>query len=113
NLTGLNTGIIGHPKMHFEAASMPKSYKKKAMLTTGAITLPNYTESRIGIRGESKHKLGFSIVEIKDEEIFYIRQVEAEENGSFYDLKYRWDGEKISKYSERALGVVLGDTHIG
>lgn len=112
NMTGLNTGIVGHPKLHLQPTAVPRQYRNKAMLTTGAITLPNYTDSKAGLRGESKHKLGFVIVEIKDDEVFFIRQVEADESGEFYDLFYRVRDKKITRVNE-IEGIVFGDTHAG
>lgn len=109
-LTGLDSGIIAHPKMHFSTLPRPKGYRLKALATTGAITIPNYTESKAGIRAEKMHKLGFLIVEIKDDEVFYLRQVEADEQGNFYDLFFKVEDLQISKISN-TLGMVLGDTH--
>lgn len=111
-ITGLNTGIIGHPKMHLDTIAMPKSYRQKAMLTTGAITVPNYTDSKAGYKALSKHKLGFAIVEIKDEEVFYTRQVEADEEGNFYDLFFEVRDGKVSNNGE-IEGIIFGDTHVG
>ncbi len=109
-LTGLDTGIIGHPKLHLETMSMPKSYRKKILASTGAITLPNYTESKSGIKGENKHKLGFIIVEIKNDDVFFLRQVEADEQGDFCDLFYKVMDGKVSRISN-IEGIVFGDTH--
>jgi hypothetical protein len=111
SISGETTTIIGHPKMHLKPVPVLEGHPKKILLTTGAITLPNYTDSKSGKRGEFHHKLGFTIVEIKDEEIFFIRQVEADENGNFIDLYHEVKGGKV-KQVEKAEGIVWGDTHV-
>lgn len=111
-LTGINTGIIGHPKLHLETSPMPKTYRDKIMCTTGAITLPNYTESGAGVTAEGKHKLGFTLVEIRDEELFHIRQIEADEQGDFYDLFFQVKDGKVTT-NHKSLGIIFGDTHVG
>lgn len=112
NITGPKSGIIAHPKFHLETLPILRGYHEKILATSGSITIPNYTDSKSGVKGESKHKLGFSIVEIKDEDHFYFRQVEAEDDGSFYDLYSRVENGKIYK-NKSLLGVVFGDTHVG
>ena len=58
------------------------------------------------------HVIGALVVEIANNDIFHIRQIQAEKGGAFIDLatKYHPDG-KVSKVSGGAL--VLGDWHAG
>lgn len=83
-----NSCIFGSPKVQMQMIPVLESAKPKMMLTTGACTLPNYTDSKAGKKGEFHHQLGFAIVEIKDKEIFFVRQVTADDNGDFMDLYY-------------------------
>jgi hypothetical protein len=82
----------------------------KMILTNGAITKKNYTDSKSGKVGDFHHTLG-SIVEIKDDETFFVRQVTADDkSGDFSDLYNRVkDGNEIRLYS----CVILGDIHYG
>jgi hypothetical protein len=67
----------------------------------GAITKSNYTDSKSGKVGDFHHTLG-SIVEIKDDETFFVRQVTADDkSGDFSDLYNRVsDGNvKVRLYS--------------
>lgn len=111
-ITGETTTIVGHPKLDLKAIPVLEGHPKKLLLTTGAITLPNYTDSKAGKRGEFHHALGFTIVEIKDEEVFFIRQVEADENGNFIDLYYEVEDGQVYDL-DYADSLVWGDTHIG
>jgi len=67
-LSGLNglsaseSCIFGHPRVHMQFMPVPKGHKPKIMLTTGACTLPNYTDSKTGKKGDFHHTYGFVIV---------------------------------------------------
>jgi hypothetical protein len=87
-LSGINSCIFGSPKVQLEMIPVLEGCKPKMMLTTGACTVKNYTDSKAGKKGEFHHTLGFAIVEIKDESVFFVRQVTAEDNGNFIDLYY-------------------------
>jgi hypothetical protein len=91
-----NSCIFGHPKVQMEMIPVLEQEKPKMMLTTGACTVNNYTDSKAGKKGEFHHQLGFVMVEIKDDETFYVRQVTAEDNGDFSDLCYEvsFDGKE-------------------
>ena len=71
--------------------------KPKMVLTTGAATKKNYTDSKSGKTGDFHHTYGFVIVEIKDDETFFVRQVTANDNsGAFTDSCHRVEGGKVS-----------------
>lgn len=95
-MSGINSCIFGSPKIQLEMIPVLEGCKPKMMLTTGACTVANYTDSKSGKKGEFHHTLGFAIVEIKDEEIYYVRQVSADDDGNFTDLysDVWFDGEE-------------------
>lgn len=111
-MTGQTSTIVGHPKQHLKAIPVLESYPQKLLLSTGAITLPNYTDSKAGKKGEFHHNLGFLIVEIKDDETYYVRQVEANDDGSFTDLCYRVNDGQVKRVN-KASAIVYGDLHWG
>lgn len=111
-MSGLNSCIIGAPKVHMEVVPVLDSSKPKIMLTTGAVTHKNYTDSNSGKKGEFHHTYGFVIIEIDDEEKFYARQVTANSNGDFTDLFFKVQDEQISKI-DSIEAIVLGDIHVG
>ena len=117
-MSGINSCIFGSPKVQLEMIPVLECNRPKMMLTTGACTLKNYTDSKSGKKGEFHHTLGFVVVEIKDEEIFFVRQVTATEDGSFSDLyfKTQFDLEKNESFVTRLdsiEAIVLGDLHYG
>ena len=112
-LSGVNSSIFGSPKVQMEMIPVLEGNKPKIMLTTGSITKKNYTDSKSGKTGEFHHTFGFVIVEIKDDETFFVRQVTADDKtGNFSDLYYRVENGDISGLNTIAAAV-LGDIHYG
>ena len=112
-LSGVNSCVFGSPKVQMEMIPVLDGSVPKMMLTTGALTEKNYTDSKSGKVGDFHHTFGFVIVELKDDETFYVRQVTADDNtGAFSDLFYHVSKGVVSKETSIA-GIVLGDIHFG
>jgi hypothetical protein len=111
-LSGINSCIFGSPKVQMEMIPVLEGNSPKMMITTGACTHKNYTDSKSGKKGEFHHSLGFAIVEIKNSEVFFMRQVTANDDGSFCDLFYQVKDEKAERI-DTISAIVWGDLHIG
>ncbi|NBU48183.1 MAG: hypothetical protein EBS34_12250, partial [Flavobacteriales bacterium] len=112
-VSGINSCIFGSPKVQLEMIPVLEGNKPKMMLTTGAVTKKNYTDSKAGKKGEFHHTFGFVVVEIKDEETFFVRQVTADDKtGNFSDLYYRVENGEVKNLTE-IEALVLGDLHCG
>jgi hypothetical protein len=112
-VSGVNSCIFGSPKVQLETIPVLENTKPKMMLTTGAVTMMNYTDSKSGKKGEFHHTFGFCVVEIKDNEVFFVRQVTADnKSGDFSDLYYRVENGKISNL-KTISAIILGDIHYG
>lgn len=111
-MSGINSCVVGSPKVQMEMVPVLEGNAPKMMVTTGACTHKNYTDSKSGKKGEFHHTLGFVIVEIKNNEIFFIRQVTATDSGSFTDLFYNTTNGEVSRIFEISA-LVLGDLHYG
>jgi hypothetical protein len=112
-LSGVNSCVFGSPKVQLEMIPVLEGNKPKIMLTTGAVTMKNYTDAKAGKVGEFHHTFGFAIVEIKDDETFFVRQVTADDkSGNFTDLIYRVHDGSISQVNSIAAAI-LGDIHYG
>ena len=111
-LSGINSCVFGSPKVQMEMIPVLEGNAPKMMVTTGACTIKNYTDSKSGKKGEFHHTLGFVIVEIKNGEIFFMRQVTATEDGSFTDLFYRVKTEEVTRIN-KISAIVWGDLHYG
>ncbi len=104
-ISGINSCVFGSPKLQMEMCAVLEGCKPKMMVTSGACTIKNYTDSKAGKKGEFHHTLGFAIVEIKDDETFFIRQVSADDNGDFTDIVYHTEfvGERKAIEFENVL----------
>jgi hypothetical protein len=111
-MSGINSCVFGSPKVHMETIPVLEGNLPKMMMTTGACTLKNYTDSKTGKKGEFHHTLGFVVVEIKDGNTFFARQVTATDDGDFCDLYYKVEEGEVSKIDSIAAAV-LGDIHYG
>jgi len=112
------------PKQALEYVANSAAKKQpRALMTTGAITKPQYDTNRYmsertAYIANHDHVMGAIVVEIADDRVFYFRQLQMEpKTGAFYDLdtKYYADG-KINKYNGKdhvADLVQLGDYHVG
>lgn len=109
-ITGDKSSIVGHPRVHLKFIPVLNNYKPKVILTTGAVTLCNYTDSSLGKKAEFHHTYGFAIVEIADDETFYVRQVTASDDGSFTDLVHHVKNEIITDVT-KCHAFVAGDIH--
>lgn len=112
-LSGINSCIFGSPKVQMEMIPVLEGNKPKMMLTTGAVTKKNYTDSKAGKKGEFHHTFGFVVVEIKDKDAFFVRQVTADDKtGNFSDLYYRVEKGLVTE-NNSIEAIVFGDLHFG
>jgi hypothetical protein len=110
-ITGESSCILGHPRVHLKSLPVLEGNPHKVLMSTGAVSIKNYTDSGAGKKGEFHHTYGFVIVEVKDENVFFARQVTAKEDGSFIDLYFKVDEGRVSKI-DSVSALVLGDTHV-
>lgn len=114
-LEGMTAGhscVVGHPRFELKVIPVMEGCKPKIMFTTGCCTKPNYTLSKAGKKGEFHHSIGFAIVEIKDDDIFFFRQVGAnDKTGEFIDLFYHVNNGEINRETE-VEACAMGDIHV-
>jgi hypothetical protein len=109
-ISGSSSAIVGHPKMQLRSIATPSNRMAKIMTTTGACTVPNYTDSKAGKIGHFHHTLSAVIVEIVGKK-FFLRQLNFDQKTqSFTDLDTRYYQDRVEA-APRALALVMGDTH--
>lgn len=131
NLRLVNTGItannknpiksikeLGHKNYSIIAAStkqcmeiIPSIHKDKVHLIylTGTCSKPIYKKNVTGYINTDNNKQGALVVEIKDDKIFYVRNLEWI-NGYFVDLNKAYYSNKIENINAEA--IVAGDFHL-
>lgn len=115
-ITAGESAILGHTKLQLRTVPAPQGRLPKILSTTGACTVPNYTDSKAGKLGEFHHTLGAAVVEVRGP-VFHLRQLNAEKSGSFFDLETLYgadfaNGKPWTDPSIRPLSITHGDTHV-
>jgi hypothetical protein len=111
SITGAESAILAHTKLQLISVATPSNKMAKIISTTGACTVPNYTDSKAGKLGEFHHALAAVIVEV-DGPIFHIRHVNYDKKTqSFTDLETRYRAKRAVR-APAPLALVMGDTHV-
>lgn len=103
--------LVAHTKQDMEVIPTGNGTTPRMLHATGACTRPEYLKNRIGRLAHEGHVVGALVVEV-DGDKFWVRQVQAAEDGSFVDLgvRYRADG---GTEPVRAEALRPGDVHAG
>jgi len=110
SITQEKSGIFPHAKLEVRMIPTPQNRMPKIITTTGTCTVPNYTDSKAGIKGEFHHVYGALVIEVRGKK-FFMRQVLAEKDGSFIDLNREYTPEG-SREAPQPHALVLGDIHV-
>lgn len=106
---GASSAVFGHPRLQLQTIATA-TRQPRLLFTTGAVTLPNYTDSKAGKRGDAHHVFGAAVIE-RAGKYFYTRQINAEDDGSFIDLDKRYTPDGVEQ-APPALALVCGDIHV-
>ena len=105
--------IMPGTKQVFKFVSNSYDDIPKAIMTTGAITRPNYNlRHRTGRIASQDHEYGFVVVEVENNKYFHFRHVTALRNGNFSDITGVYKNGKHYK-NTNVNSIVLGDIHPG
>ena len=102
--------IFGHSQMAMEPVPTAGSKRPKRMYTTGSVTQKNYSETKYGAKAEFHHVFGALVVELDGRRVF-IRQLNADSTGGFYDLDKHYTAEGVTE-GHRPASLTTGDEHV-
>lgn len=106
-----SSGIYGHTKVHLRSIPTPSNRMAKILTTTGACTVPNFTDSGAGKIGDFHHSLAAVMVEL-DGKRFHLRQMGFDAlSGTCTDLDTRYSATG-KEPAPAPLALVMGDTHV-
>lgn len=103
--------VVGHTKVQTRSVATPASQLAKLLMTSGAITVPNYTDSRQGKLAEFHHSLSAVLVETKGKKFFARRLHYTERTRRVIDLGVAWYANRHEP-APPSLALVMGDTHV-
>lgn len=105
------SAIIASPKQRMQVIPNSNTDMPKVLMTTGAVTKPNYGTGNWATKAKLDHKYGAIFVEV-DDDIFHYRQLQANSTGRFQDLNTEYFGS-ARPTKQRSDALVLGDLHTG
>lgn len=113
---GENSAIFPHAKVALRSVPRMPGEHPRFLYTTGAVTQLNYIQRKAGQKAEHHHVFGALIVEVNSTGDWWVRQLNADKNGCFYDcpggsvVKVTPDGVEEG---HRAEAITWGDVHAG
>lgn len=108
---GRDSNLVPHAKYAMQAVAGMAREGTKHNYTTGTVTQRNYIQKRIGILSEQYHGYGFLLVEVCGDGAWFVRQVQATEEGVLRDLDLRVSGGKVTK-GQPIEAISWGDVHV-
>lgn len=109
--TGSSSAIFGHPKIELKSVPTPSKSLPKLLMTTGSVTMRNFTDSKAGHKGAFHHSFAAVIVEVDSNGHHHMRHVHwDEEKNRFYDLDSYYT-PTLHVTGVRIKGLITGDTH--
>ena len=114
------TQVFASPKQRMKAIPDTSRTHTKFLVTTGAVTLPNYSTGddnsaerrRLGSIAKRDHEFGALVVEASGIRQYFMRHVASNNGGAFIDLGTKYDGTEITE-GIRPEALVCGDWHSG
>ena len=103
--------LFPHAKLAYQTAPAAQGEHAPSLMTTGAVTMPNYIEKKAGKKAEFHHILGATMVEVDDTGSAWCRNISAMPDGSFQDLENIVRDGAVSA-GHRIEGITFGDLHV-
>lgn len=105
-------GAFPHPRIC--ARSVPTMFHEpaKMIFTTGSVSKTNYVPKAVGFRAEFHHVIGALVVEIAPDDTVFVRQIIAEDDGSFQDLNDYFTGSGGYLDDVAVEAITWGDVHL-
>jgi len=109
---GSSSAIFPHTKLEMRSIATMPDEPVKMIYTTGAVTLMNYLQKKLGIKAEHHHRYAFLMVEVNDEGQWWVRQVAARKNGRvIQDLNVLVENGEVVSKDAPVEAITWGDLH--
>lgn len=103
--------LFPHAKLAYQTAPASMGEHVPSLMTTGAVTVPNYIQKKAGKKAEFHHILGATMVEVDSTGSAWCRQISATSDGAFQDLDIQVRAGSITS-GHRIEAATLGDLHV-
>ena len=109
---GSTSVIFPHTKIEMRSIATMPDMPVKMIYTTGAVTLMNYLQKKLGIKAEHHHRYACLVVEVDHDGNWWVRQVAARKNGrSIQDLNTLVEDGAVVSTDAKAEAITWGDLH--
>ena len=108
-ISGTDSAIIGHTKIALKSVATNVGDPAKLVMTTGACTVEQYSDTNAGAKGYFHHTLAAVVVEV-DGNATHTRHICAMRDGSFIDLDTKYTTKGTEK-APQAEVLAMGDLH--
>lgn len=111
-VSGASSAIVGHPKIQTRSIATPQNRMAKLLMTSGACTQENYSDTRAGRVAQFHHSLSAVLVEL-DGKKFYARRIHFDTKtntatDSAIGVRYTMRG---ARKAPRPAALGTGDLH--
>lgn len=86
SVNGGNHAVIPSARVELVSLQRPQSKDPRFLLSTGCVTMPSYAPRASGMKSLAKHTFGAIFVEIDTDGAVFMRQLLADQYGSFQNL---------------------------
>lgn len=111
NYTQSASAIIPHAKVQLQSMPRTKGEDPRFLYSTGAVTLRNYIQQKVGQKAEFHHVFGALYVEVDETGAWFARQLIADETGKFYDLDEEFTPTGVTS-GVPVAAINWGDIHV-
>jgi hypothetical protein len=109
---GSTSVIFPHTKLEMRSIATMPDMPVKMIYTTGAVTLMNYLQKKLGIKAEHHHRYAFLIAEVDADGNWWVRQVAARKNGkTIQDLNVLVENGIVTSTEATVDAITWGDLH--
>ena len=109
---GSTSVVFPHTKIEMRSIATTPDLPVKMIYTTGAVTLMNYLQKKLGIKAEHHHRYAFLLVEVDSKGNWWVRQVAARKSGrTIQDFNVVVENGEVIDTNASVEAVTWGDLH--
>lgn len=105
-----DTLIVPSPQLRMKSMAVSATRHPAILHTTGAISNPEYSNTKVGEKALFNHSYSAVVVEIDNDNDFHIRVLSADDFGAFFDIGYLYTPRGDVSF-EGIEALVTGDEH--
>lgn len=106
-----DTLIVPSPQLRMKSMAVSAHRHPAILHTTGAISNPEYTNTKVGEKALFNHSYSAVLIEVDVDNDFHIRVLNSDETGSFVDIGNVYTPEMEYVVFESPIALVTGDEH--